>query len=254
MCRVMHVALVLAYVFVTIVILIVLLLVLGVCMSNVARWVMLVGWIALCAGGAFVAERLIVPILPGYRLPIQSEEDRLVALMEDVQARVGSRMRIRFLIHGDPKKPTGSIGYRTVVVQSGSLLEASDGEFQGVLAHELGHLRDGDRALEAAFVTAGLWAQVFRWGCLAVRKGFMISTMAGLLLLGVMMPLLAAASLFYLLDGVFRAIRWGLRPWLEYRQDAFACRAGFGDGLRAWLVRSGLSAHVGRIRRLEKMK
>jgi hypothetical protein len=254
MCRVMHVALVLAYVFVTIVILIVLLLVLGIRMSNVVRWVILVGWIVLCAGGVFVAERLIVPFLPGYRLPIRSEEDRLVALMEDVQNRTGSGLRIRFLIHGDPKKQTGSIGYRTIVVQSGSMLEASDGEFQGALAHELGHLRDGDRVLEAAFMTAGLWAQVFRWGCLAVRKGFMISTMAGLLFLGVMMPLLAALSLFFLLDCVFRPIRWGLRPWIEYRQDAFASRAGFGDGLRAWLVRSGLAAHVQRIRRLEKMK
>ena len=250
----MYVALVTAYVVLTIMVLIVLLMVLGVHLSNSLRWAMLIGWIAVCGSGIFFVERFIAPVWPPYRRPIRSEEERLTALMEDVQSRVGSQMRVRFLIHGDDKKATGSIGFRTVVVQSGSLLEASDGEFQGILAHELGHLRDGDRVLEAAFVTAGFLAQAFRLACRAMRKSFMISPVAGLFLSVILSPLLIGLLIFFLLDVVFRAVLWCLRPWIEYRQDCLAFRAGFGNGLRAWLERTGLAVHVRRIRRLEKMK
>jgi Peptidase family M48 len=253
MCRWMYRLLVSAYVFVTSVTLVVLLMVVGLRLSDPVRLVIFVGWITICLGGVYAAERLIPFVWPGYRRPIHAEAERLVSLMGEVQSRVGSKMRIRFVICCEPEQPTGSFGYRTIVIQSGSLSLASDVELKGVLAHELGHLRDGDRVMEAGFATAGVFSHVFRWWCGVVRRGFRMSAIGGLLLLVIGVPLVIVVMPFFLLDGVLRLISWGLRQQIEYRQDKFAIRAGCGDGLKAWLVRSGLAANVGRIRRLEKM-
>ena len=201
-----------------------------------------------------LVERLWPLFSPVYRRPILAEEERLNLLMGEVQHRVGSRMRIRFLVCGDAEMPTRSLGYRTVVIQSGVLPLVSDGELRGILAHELGHLRDGDRVMEAAFVTTGLLARLFRWGCWLIGWGFRFSFMVGLFLMAVLFLLLIGLLPFFLLDGIFRVLRWGLRWQIDYRQDAFAFRVGCGDGLQAWLVRSGLAANARRIRRLEKME
>jgi Zn-dependent protease with chaperone function len=254
MCRWVYGFLVLAYVFLTIVILLVVLIVAGVRIADFGRWMILVGWIAICPGGVVLVERLWPLFSPVYRRPILAEEERLNLLMGEVQHRVGSRMRIRFLVCGDAEMPTRSLGYRTVVIQSGVLPLVSDGELRGILAHELGHLRDGDRVMEAAWFTAGLLARLFRGVCLLIGRGFGVSIVAGLLLAGVLFLVLIGLLPFFLLDGVVRAFRWGLRRQIDYRQDAFAFRAGCGDGLRAWLMRSGLAANASRIRRLEKMK
>jgi Zn-dependent protease with chaperone function len=253
MCRWIYAGLVLAYVFVTIMFLLVLVVVVGVRIPDPVRWLILAGWIGLCVGRVALAERLRPLFSPAYRQPILAEEERLNSLMGEVQSRVGSKMRIRFLICGDAEKPTRSLGYRTVVVQSGMLALASDGELRGLLAHELGHLRDGDRVMEAALSMAGLPALLFRWGCWSIRWGFRFSIVVGLLLLGMLFPVLIGLLLFFLLDGVFRVFRWGLWQQIDYRQDRFAYRAGCGDGLKAWLLRSGLAANASRIRRLEKM-
>jgi Zn-dependent protease with chaperone function len=253
MCRWIYAALVLAYVVVTIMILLVVLIVVGVRIPDPVRWLILTGWIGLCVGGVVLAERLW-PLFSSDRMPILEEEERLNSLMGEVQGRVGSKMRIRFLIRGDAKARNGSLGYRTILIQSGTLPLASDGELRGILAHELGHLRDGDRVMEAAFLMAGLPSLLFRWGCRLIRWGFRVSIVVGLLLLGVLFPVLVGLLPFFLLDGVFRVLRWGLSRQIDYRQDGFAFRVGCGDGLRAWLARSGLATNVQRIRRLEKMK
>jgi hypothetical protein len=249
----MYRLLVSAYVFVTSVTLVVLLIVVGLRLSDPVRLVIFVGWITICLGGVYAAERLIPFLWPGHRRPIHAEEERLALLMGEVQSRVGSKMRIRFVICCQPEKPTGSFGYRTIVIQSGSLSLASDVELKGILAHELGHLRDGDRVMEAGFATAGVFSHVFRWCCRVVRRGFRMSAIGGVLFLMIVVPFVIVVMPFVLLDGVMRLISWGLRQQIEYRQDKFAIRAGCGDGLKAWLVRSGLAANVGRIRRLEKM-
>ncbi|HUB61622.1 MAG TPA: M48 family metalloprotease [Puia sp.] len=253
MCRWVYNFLVLVYVVMTSVTLVVLLIVAGVHLSDGVRLAIFAGWIAICLGGVFLAERLIPFVWPGYRRPILAEEERLDSLMREVQRRTGSKMRIRFVICGDAERPTQSLGYRTVVIQSGSLPLVSDGELKGILAHELGHLRDGDRVMEAAFVTAGLFSAVFRWWCRLVRPRFGSSVILRLLLMLAIFLLALVLLPFYLVDGVFRLIAGVLRRQIEYRQDRFAFKAGFGDGLRVWLTKSGLAAQVSRIRRLEKM-
>ncbi len=254
MCRWIYAALVFAYVIVTIMMVLVVLIVVGVRIPDPVRWFVLVGWVVFCSGGVFVVEVLGAVVLRDCRRPIREEQERLVSLIGEVQQRVDLHRQIRFLIRGDAKAPNGSLGYRTILIQSGTLPLASDGELRGILAHELGHLKDGDRVMEAAFYTAGLLARLFHLGCRFIRRSFRVSAVAGLLLSGMLFLLLLGLLPFFLLDGVFRVFRWGLRRQIDYRQDGFAFKVGCGDGLRAWLARSGLAANASRIRRLEKMK
>ena len=250
-CRWVHVLLVLGYIFLTIMLIIVLLVVFGVRLADWVRWVMLIGWFAVCLGGVWVVER--PGVLPGCRLPILAEEERLAAMMDAVQKAAGLKMQVRFLIRTVAEKRDCSMGYRTILISSGALQWASDAELRGMLAHELGHLRDGDRVLEAAFVCAGVWAMGFRWGWRSIRSGLKFAVLPGVLLLVLLAPVLLILLLFYVLEMIFRGLRWGLIRWGEYRQDRFAVRSGCGDGLRAWLEKSGLAANVDRIRRLEKL-
>jgi Peptidase family M48 len=266
-CRWVHILLVFGYVLVTIMIVVVMLVLFGVRMANWVRWAILVGWFGVCFGGVVLTEWMGLYIGKGCRRPIRSEEERLSELMHQIWKRMDSGEKgepkgwveperesvatrvtgreIRFLIRNDPKRTDGSFGSRTITISSGTLLLASDEELRGILAHELGHLRDGDRILEAAFRCSGVLAMGFRLSCRLIRCGFRLNLAGGLLLLAMLSPVW--------LDSVIRVLCWGLLKWGDLRQDSFAFRLGCGDGLRAWLVRSGLSVNVGRIRRLEKM-
>jgi len=169
------------------------------------------------------------------------------------------------------------------------LLEAlSPVELRGVLAHELGHLLSGDTIVATAFFTAGLLPKavfgVCRAGIFVLRSGLArVSIMTGgvvLVIVGFMLDrahLLKAVAavllfvfLFMVLNRVFRFFALMLGRFAEYRQDAFAFRLGYGDGLRKVLelLAAGEEAAVSmyyimmhsthpvifnRIRRLEKM-
>lgn len=248
-CRWVHILLVVAYVLITIMIVIVLLVLFGVRMANWMRWVMVVGWFGMCFGGVVLLELMGLLVGQGCRRPIRSEEERLSGLMH----KMSPEKDVRFLIRSDAKRGDGSIGSRTIVIGSGTLLLASDDELRGILAHELGHLRDGDRILEAAFRCSGVLALGFRFSCRLIRRGFLLTRIGGLLLLAVLSPVLLSLCLFFCIDLVFRGLNWGLVKLGDLRQDSFAFGAGCGDGLRTWLIRSGLEANVSRIRRLEKM-
>lgn len=139
------------------------------------------------------------------------------------------------------------------MISSGTLILASDEELRGILAHELGHLRDGDRILEAASLASGMLALGFRLGCRLIRRGLRLNWTAGLLLLASLSPVLLSLWFFFCVDLVFRGLEWVLVKLGDVRQDCFAARIGCGKGLRDWLEKSGLAVNVSRIRRLEKM-
>jgi Zn-dependent protease with chaperone function len=248
-CRWVHILLVVGYVLVTIMIVIVLLVVFGVRMANWVRWMMVVGWFGVCFGGVVLLEWLGLSPGQGCRRPISSEEERL----SESLGKIWKGAEVRFLIRNDANRPDGSFGYRTIIITSGTLVLASDEELRGILAHELGHLRDGDRILEAASLYSGLFALGFRLCCRLIRLGFRLNRAGGLLLGAFLSPILLSLLFFFCIDSVFRGLEWGLVKLGDARQDSFAFRAGCGNGLRTWLIRSGLSANVSRIRRLEKM-
>ncbi|HTR31572.1 MAG TPA: M48 family metalloprotease [Puia sp.] len=256
-CRWVHVLLVFVYVFVTIMVVIVWLVLLGLRMPDWLRWVMLVGWFAVCFGGVLVLERMGFLIGQGCRRPIKSEEERLFGLIDEVYERMGSNEKtgkeVRFFVRSTATAGDGSFGCRTIIISSSTLLLASDEELRGILAHEWGHLRDGDPILEAAFFSAGIFARGFRVARGVIRRGFRLTIVGGLVLLALSSPVILPLLFFFLLDSLFRGLIWGLRKIGDLRQDCYAVRAGCGKGLRDWLEKSGLAANINRIRRLEKM-
>ena len=265
-CRWVHILLVVGYVLVTIMMVIVLLVLFGVRLSNWVRWMMVVAWFGTCFGGVVLLEWLGLSLGQGCRRPIESEEDRLSGLMQEVWKclksggkdedpiqKISRKAKIRFFIWATVNKPDQSFGFRTIIITSGTLVLASDEELRGILAHEFGHLRDGDRILEAASQCSGLLASGFRLCCRFIRRGLRISGTGGFLLMALLSPILLSLLLFFCLDSIFRGLNWGLVKLDDVRQDFFAFRSGCGDGLRTWLIRSGLAANVSRIRRLEKM-
>jgi hypothetical protein len=248
-CRWVHILIVIGYVLVTIMIVIVLLVLFGVRMANWMRWVMVVGWFGMCFGGVVLLELAGVLIGQGCRRPIRSEEERLSGLMQGISPETD----VRFLIRSDARRRDGSFGFRTIIISSSTLLLASDDELRGILAHEFGHLRDGDRILEAAFRCSGVLGVGFRLGCRLIRHGFRLNRAGGLLLLLLLSVVLLSLWFFFCVDFLFRSLNWGLVKLSDVRQDCRAARSGYGKGLRDWLEKSGLEANVSRIRRLEKM-
>jgi hypothetical protein len=259
-CRWANVLLVVGYVLVTIVVVIVWLMVSGVRMANWVRWAMLIGWLGVCFGGvvlveAFGATVIRAVVFRGCRLPIRVEEERLEGLMREVWKGLGvvPERSIRFMIRSDPEGDNGSFGRRTILISSGTLMWASDGELRGILAHELGHLLDGDRVFDTAFATAGFLARGFRLSWRFSRWWFRMGATIGFLYLVLLSRVWFGFLLLYLLDATSRLLRRGLIRWREFRQDRHADRCGCGEGLHDWLVKSGLAANVDRIRRLEKL-
>lgn len=160
---------------------------------------------------------------------------------------------MRFLIRSAERMPDGSGGLRTILISSGTFMLASDEELLGILAHELGHLLDGDRIWEAAAFFPGVLGLAFKQACRLIRRGFRMNMAGGLLLFVLLSPVLLFLLLFFCMDAVFRGLNGALTTVGDFRQDRFALRCRCGKGLRDWLEKTGLAANVSRIRRLEKM-
>ena len=253
MCRWVNVLLVGTYLFLSVGLLIVLATIPGFRLSNVFRWVLMLGWSLLCLGKVWLTERLLTTLRPTFRPPILSEEDRLCAAMREVMSHSGCRVRPRFLIDGDPAGFSRPAGYRTIIIHSGALLWASDGELQAAMAYQLTQLGDGSPVMEEVARMASPMALGFRKLCQVVTRGFRPSWLMGLLFTVLTFPGLLILLPFYLLEKLFNLLRWGYGHWQVLHADACVFRLGFGDGWRAWLEKSSLGANAGRIRRLEKM-
>jgi heat shock protein HtpX len=161
-------------------------------------------------------------------------------------------------------------GHHTIVVSRGLLEQTTEDELKGVLAHELGHLVSRDTVIASAFIMAGWLPGIIIYICrLAgsfLQTGFFISgkvkTSFGLLKIGrfslltgilfllltgyllhrvhllqAVVPVVAFALLFSILNAVFRLFYSWVSRFNEYRQDAYAHRLGFGAGLRQALYK-----------------
>lgn len=288
MSRYFQAALVLLYVLLTIFAFEVVLAVSGWRLSVVIQWWMIVGWVGFCFGSAYVWAGVALFLHSRYRKPVRAEEARLMPAIEELLQKAESRRRVRIWIDESGELNAYATGYHTIAISSRLLSALSPVELRGVLAHELGHLLSGDTIVATAFLTAGLLPKavfgVCRAGVFILRSalvrvnifaGIVILFVLGLLLdrahlLKAVVPVLLFVLLFMVLNRVFKFFALLLGRLAEYRQDAFAFRLGYGDGLRRALERlaAGEEAAVStyyivmhsthpvifkRIRRLEKM-
>jgi Zn-dependent protease with chaperone function len=256
-------------------------------LSVVVQWWVIVGWAAFCFGSAYVWAGIALFLHSRYRKPLRAEEARLSAAIGELLQKSESRRRVRIWIDESGELNAYATGYHTIIISKGLLTALSPVELRGVLAHELGHLLSGDTIVATAFLTAGLLPKavfgVCRAGVFILRSalvrvniiaGVMILLVLGLLLdrahlLKAVVPVLLFVLLFTVLNRVFKFFALLLGRLAEYRQDAFAFRLGYGDGLRRALERLAASGEVpvsryyivmhsthpvifNRIRRLEK--
>ncbi len=288
MSKYLQVVLVLVYVLVTIFAFEVVVAVSGWRLSVVVQWWLIVGWVGCCFGSAYVWAGVTLFLQSRCRKPLRAEEARLTTAIGELLEKSGSRRRVRIWIDQSGELNAYATGYHTMVISSRLLAVLSPVELRGVLAHELGHLLSGDTIVAAAFLTAGLLPKavfgICRAGVLLLRSALarasIIAAIVIVLVLGVLLdrvhllkavvPVLLFVLLFMVLNRVFKFFALLLGRLAEYRQDAFAFRLGYGDGLRRALERLAASAEVpvsryyivmhsrhpvifNRIRRLEKL-
>ena len=288
MSRYFQAALVLLYVLLTIFAFEVVLAVSGCRLSVVVQWWMIVGWLGFCFGSAYVWAGVFTFLHAHYRKPLRGEEARLSPAMDELLQKAESKRRVRVWIDESRELNAYATGYHTITISRGLLEDLSPVELRGVLAHDLGHLLSGDTIVATAFLTAGLLPKAVFGACRAgvflLRSALVrVNILAGvviLLVIGVLLDrahLLKAVAavllfvlLFMVLNRVFKFFALMLGRQAEYRQDAFAFRLGYGDGLRRALERLAASEEgtpsryyivmhsthpviFKRIRRLEKM-
>jgi Zn-dependent protease with chaperone function len=234
------------------------------------QWLVVLGWVFCCFGSAYVRAGIWMFRHSRFRHPLLVEEERLYPALEELLEKADSGRRVRVWIDESREMNACATGYHTIAISRPLLERLTPGELRGVLAHELGHLLSGDTAVAAAFATAGLLPQavnvVYRIGATIVRQAFLtagsVQTSRGairvnrvnllggaivLLLLGYLLervhllkaviPVILFVLVFAVLNRIFSYLALLLSRLAEYRQDAFAQRLGYGEGLRRALVK-----------------
>ena len=256
---------VLLYVLLTICGFVVVLMVAGLHLSGRTQWLIITGWVILCFGSAYVRAGIWMFLHSRFRKPILSEEQRLEPALRELLEKAASRRRVRIWIDETRELNAVATGQHTIAISKGLLDMLSPGELRGVLAHELGHLLSGDTVAAAAFSMAGLLPQlvflIYRFGAAVVRNLFFttartrsgrsvwrltrVNLVSGLVvvligcyllnrihLLKAIIPVILFVVVFSVFNRVFGFLTLMLSRLAEYRQDAFAFRLGYGDGLR----------------------
>jgi Zn-dependent protease with chaperone function len=234
------------------------------------QWLVVLGWVFCCFGSAYVRAGISMFLHSRFRKPLLAEEQRLYPALEELLEKADSGRRITVWIDESREMNAYATGYHTIAISRPLMERLSPGELRGVLAHELGHLLSGDTAVAAAFATAGMLPQavygVYRVGAVIVRRAFLtaatVQTIRGairvnrvnilggaivLLVLGYLLnrvhllkaviPITLFVLLFAVLNRIFSFLALLLSRLAEYRQDAFAYRLGYGEGLRRALVK-----------------
>jgi Zn-dependent protease with chaperone function len=233
------------------------------------QWLVVLGWVFFCFGSAYIRAAISIFLYSRLRKPMLAEEQRLHPALEELLEKAESGRRVKVWIDESRELNAYATGYHTIAITRPLMERLSPGELRGVLAHELGHLLSGDTAVAAAFSTAGLLPRlvfgVYRVGAVIVRRAFLnaatvhtsrgairvsrVNILGGaivLLVLGYLLnrihllkaviPVILFVLLFAVLNRVFYFLSLLLSRLAEYRQDAFAYRLGYGEGLRRTLI------------------
>jgi len=131
--------LVFLYVLLTIFCLLLVLVLSGVYISAVTGWLIVAGWTVYCFSSAWLFAGLYLYFSP-IRLPIRSEEERLVSAFTTVRKNAGYQRSIDLRVIESDEWNACAIGVRTIAVSKAMLRDLGPHELEGVIAHELGHI------------------------------------------------------------------------------------------------------------------
>lgn len=186
--------------------------------------------------------------MSGARKTIAREDSKLNPLIEQVQQAIKLKygyqpLSIRVMIIDEPLPSAFAIGKETIVFSRALYEMATDEELAGVIAHEFGHIHNGDSnklaiALGVSTVTLTItWISVFITGVIEFIGGGKDrgNIFSWLLTFTIGMAILLL-SVFIVVGNwaVNLAILFVGRKQ-EYKADAFAINAGFGAGLLSFL-------------------
>jgi Zn-dependent protease with chaperone function len=267
----------------------------GLLISHLLTLELCSAWAAFCFSSAYFQAGIALA-RAHVRKPVKEEEDKLNGYFEEVLQQAGIKKSIRLLIEEEMGCNAFAIGPHTIVVSRGILEKMEPAELKAILAHELGHLESKDCVVGAAFSTASIppliISIVYKKGKRLFLRGFRFTTgflngigrfLLLVFLIGLlywlyskhfMMPLLATGLFVFLLSKVNNLFLffWKMTyRYIEYKQDAFASKLGYGTALRQALLKSTSdepqsvslyeiitrSVHpviYNRIRRLEKLE
>lgn len=213
----------------------------------------LAGWGALLVEAALVGLAL-TPAGEWYfrrvnrlRRPLPDEEKVLRPAFDRVCSRCGAVETPELFVAHDSFPNAFAMGQRTVAVTRGLLEQAQAEELEAVLAHEVGHLSNGDTKVMLMAFVMNAAGSVATW--------VMTAVMAALSVFSFLTGGVTGERHFIGLGWFIVAVSWMLRgvAWLlqkllqlsflavgraqEYEADAFAARCGFRDGLISFLSR-----------------
>lgn len=180
------------------------------------------------------------------RRPLPAEENILRPAVERVAARCRLSRVPEVLVQHSPHPNGLAVGTNTVAVTTGLLQPASQEEIEAVLAHEVGHLQNGDTKIRLVAYVANAAGNVALWvltGIMLVLSAVGFSgglagsrEMAGFGGIMLLMAWTIKASI-WVLNKILELSHLAVGRWEEYAADEFAARHGYRDGLIAHLSR-----------------
>jgi heat shock protein HtpX len=184
----------------------------------------------------------------GARKPIQREKNKLHPIIERVQDAVETKLKkkripVHLMVVDESFPNAFALGKSTIIITRAQYEKSTDDEIAGVLAHEFGHLHNGDSNKLGMVFGMNLVTMM-----ISMVAGFFAMIIGGFKALGRVTR--GDAGLFMLFAGfMIGSFVWFFKlfvnggHWLlrlgmlfvgrkqEYRADAFAVQIGFGEGL-----------------------
>jgi Zn-dependent protease with chaperone function len=232
----------------------------GVYLPALGGWLMILCWVIFCFCAAYVRTPIDLIFYYSFRMPVLEEEERLVRCFSELREKLHFSRRVRLMIDEQDSLNACAVGHDIIAVTKKLLVELTDEELKGILAHELGHLMSHDGLISAAFVTAsGLprfialiyrrvlrvlwtWVKIYRffarWVNRLVGAAFLVVLFYLLFYWHLEGPLFYSALFLLFFKGIdllYRFFGLLLSRYVEYKQDLFAHQLGYGAGLRAAL-------------------
>ncbi|WP_164553435.1 M48 family metalloprotease [Brevibacillus marinus] len=191
----------------------------------------------------------------GARKAIGREEKRIRPLLDELCKRANIREPLMIYVYDTQEINAYAFTRKSIGVTRGLLESCSDDELMGVLAHELGHIQNGDTDRRALALVIGSISNLFSSFVFGMVMGMMIGNRVALYFRNpfIFVVSLVLALLFFwvfilaLLGRFMMDI--GLRTVgriEEYKADAYAVQLGAGKGLLRFLERLSTTVMEGK--------
>ncbi|MCR4441921.1 MAG: M48 family metalloprotease [Peptococcaceae bacterium] len=199
----------------------------------------------------------------GGRPMTKDEKARIAPVVESVLGKLNLNWVPEFWASDHPYPNGLATGRRTIVLTRPLVNDASPDELAGVIAHEIGHIRNGDTRWKVAAYMANAVGLVSAWlltaavavaGFFASLAGFeaLEGTSRGSGLSFMFIVGFFAMLAVWFLRALISFLKWLSRLGMlaadrgnEFRADRFAAESGYGAGLVSFLSRTAQPAHEG---------